>query len=123
VCIDCVSDCPDVHSLSTKTNRYKANYTTGISLNIILYNFILYLVKNIHWSEKMVKIKIVQEDPLSSFVYSRINSITTPASGAGNVREPYADLIRRKIARSGVRVCQCVFPFQSDGSASIRLLT
>ena len=101
--------CPDVHSLSTKITRYKTNYTTRISLNVILYNFLLYLVKNAHWSEKIVKIKIVQEDPSSFVVYSLTNSITTPASGAGNVREPYADFIRRKIARNSVCVCVCVF--------------
>ena len=58
-------------------------------------------------------------------MYSRSNSIRTPASDADNVREPYADVIRRKIPRNGVCVCQCVFAYQSDddGRASILLLT
>jgi len=56
----------------------------------------------------MVKIKIVQEDPSSFLAYSRTNSITTLASGVGNVREPDADVIRKRIARIGLCVCVCV---------------
>ena len=55
VCIDCVPGCPDVFSLSTKTNRYKANYTTGISLSVILYHFLLYLVKMYIGAKKWLK--------------------------------------------------------------------
>jgi hypothetical protein len=49
-------------------------------------------------AKKMVKVKIVQKDPSSFLAYNRTNSITNPASGAGNIREPYADVIRGKIA-------------------------
>ena len=40
--------------------------------------------------------------------YSRINNTKSPASGAGNVREPRLMSPSRESARSRVRVGQCV---------------
>ena len=55
-----------------------------------------------------------------TIVYNRINSTKSPASDAGNVREPRLMSLSQDSARSRVRVDQCS---QSGGGASIGVLT